>query len=307
MSKRLTILILLFSMGTALTQSSLSPGKPNQRLLREGFVLKGIDGQLSVSDQNDAYFFQFDSDVSDGKATVVKGTKLQILPSATLERMLSDANKRPAANYRLWGKTTCYKGENFIFPVYFLPLTKLREPEQTGSEIKIEAETSQQTQRTKSDDTKERTDDLEIPSEVTAQLRARLRISSIRPAGQQTHKQDMILIDRMGFILSDLVYGEYGIETNTQYDPSSAVALLRRMDIRNTQYYFVFDSFGRNVNPSQLGLLPCKALESTEWLRSLLPEPVRFKVAGITTEYKGQKYLMLHKATRVFSHGNFDR
>jgi hypothetical protein len=230
MDKRLTILILLFSMGAGLAQSSLNPGKPKQRLLREGFVLKGIDGELSVSDQNDACFFQFDSDVSDSKATVGKGTKLQILPSATLERMISDANKRPAANYRLWGKTTCYKGENFIFPVYFLPLTKPKEPEQTRSEIKIEAKVSQQTQRTKSDDTQMRTDDLEIPSEVTAQLQARPRISSIGHVEQQAHKQDTILIDRMGFISSDLVYGEYGIETKTQYNPSSAVALLRRVD-----------------------------------------------------------------------------
>ncbi len=295
MSKRLTILILLFSVGTALTQSSLSPGKPKQRLLREGFVLKGSDGELSMSDQNDAYFFQFDSDISDGKATVVKGTKLQILPSATLERMIADASKRSAMNYRLWAKITSYRGKNFIFPIYFLPLTKPKEPEQARPEIKIEAGASQQTQRTKSDDTQRRTDDLEIPSEVTAQLRPGPMISSIGPAGQQTHKQDMILIDRMGFILSELMYDEYGIEKNTQYA------------IRNTQYHFVFDAFGRNVNTTQLGLLPCQALESAERLQSILPEPVRFKVAGILTEYKGQKYLLLHKATRVYSHGNFDR
>jgi len=288
MSKRLTILILLFSMGAGLAQSSLSPGKPNQRLLREGFVLKGIDGELSVSDQNDACFFQFDSDVSDGKATVGKDMKLQILPSATLERMISDANKRSVANYRLWGKTTCYRGENFIFPVYFLPLTKPKEPEQARSEIKIGAKASQQTQRTKSDDTQRRTDDLEIPSEVTAQLRAGPRINSMRPTERQAHKQDMVLIDRIGSISTDIVHDAYDVKTNTQY-------------------YFVFDAFGRNVNPAQLGLLPCKALESTEWLQSLLPEPVRFKVAGIVTEYKGQKYLLLHKTTRIYSHGNFDR
>jgi hypothetical protein len=288
MDKKHTILILLFSIGAALAQSSRSPSKPNQRLLREDFVLKGTDGGLSVSDQNDVCFFQLDSDISDGKAAVVKGTKLQILPSATLERMIADANKRSAMNYRLWAKITSYRGKNFIFPIYFLPLTKPREPKQTGSEIKIEAKTSRQTQRTKSDDTKERTDGLEIPSEITAQLQAGLRISSIRTAGQQAYKQDTILIDRIGSISTDILHDTYDVKTNTQY-------------------YFAFDAFGRNVNPAQLGLLPCKALESAEWLQSFSPEPVRFKVAGIVTEYKGQKYLLLHKATRVFSHGNFDR
>jgi hypothetical protein len=288
MGKRLTILILLFSIGAALAQSSLSPSKPNQRLLREGFVLKGIDGELSVSDQNDVCFFQLDSDIGDGKAAVVKGSKLQILPSATLERMISDANKRSAANYRLWGKTTCYKGENFIFPVYFLPLSKPKESEQVGSEIRIEAEASQQTQRIKSDNTQVRKDDLGIPSEVTAQLRPGPGISSMGSAEQQAHKQDTVLIDRIGSISTDIEYYENDVKTNTQC-------------------YFAFDAFGRNVNTTQLGLLPCQALESAERLQSLSPEPVRFKVAGIVTEYRGQKYLLLHKATRIYSHGNFDR
>jgi len=262
---------------------------------------------LSVSDQNDACFFQFDSDVSDGKATVGKGTKLQILPSATLEKMIADANERPTANYRLWGKATCYRGENFIFPVYFLPLTKPKESEQAGSDAETATDASQQSQRIKSADTQERTDELEIPKEVTAKLRIRPRISPTWPAEQQVHKPDTVLIDRIGLISSDIMRDAYDVKTNTQYDPSSAVALLRRKDIRNTQYYFVLDAFGRGINPARFGLLPCKALESAEWLQSLLPEPVRFKVAGIVTEYKGQKYLLLHKATRVFSHGNFDR
>jgi len=38
-----------------------------------------------------------------------------------------------------------------------------------------------------------------------------------------------------------------------------------------------------------------------------VPEPVRFKIAGIKTAYKGEHYLLLQKATRVYSHENFDR
>ena len=32
---------------------------------------------------------------------------------------------------------------------------------------------------------------------------------------------------------------------------------------------------------------------------------MRFNVAGILTRYKGQQYLLLQKATRIYSYGNF--
>jgi hypothetical protein len=70
---------------------------------------------------------------------------------------------------------------------------------------------------------------------------------------------------------------------------------------------FVLDSLGRNVRPVSLRLLPCEALELAEVAQSAIPEPVRFKIAGTVTEYKGEKYLLLQKATRVYSHGNFAR
>jgi hypothetical protein len=73
------------------------------------------------------------------------------------------------------------------------------------------------------------------------------------------------------------------------------------------QIVFVLDAFGRNVRPVSLRLLPCEVLELAEQRQSALPEPVRFKIAGIVTKYKGKNYLLLQKATRVYSHQNFDR
>lgn len=70
---------------------------------------------------------------------------------------------------------------------------------------------------------------------------------------------------------------------------------------------FVLDALGRNVRPVSLRLLPCEALELAELAQSVIPEPVRFKIAGIVTKYKGEKYLLLQKATRIYSHGNFAR
>jgi hypothetical protein len=34
-------------------------------------------------------------------------------------------------------------------------------------------------------------------------------------------------------------------------------------------------------------------------------EPIRFNIAGLVTEFKGRQYLLLQRAIRVHSHGNF--
>jgi hypothetical protein len=82
-------------------------------------------------------------------------------------------------------------------------------------------------------------------------------------------------------------------------------AFLSKQD--DGQIVFVLDAFGRNVRPVSLRLLPCEVLELTELRQSAVPEPVRFKIAGILTKYKGKNYLLPQKATRVYSHQNFDR
>jgi hypothetical protein len=74
---------------------------------------------------------------------------------------------------------------------------------------------------------------------------------------------------------------------------------------QNGEFSFVLDAFGRNVPTAQFKLLPCEALEMSELIKSVSLEPARFKIAGIVTKYKGNKYLLLQKATRTYSQGNF--
>jgi hypothetical protein len=73
------------------------------------------------------------------------------------------------------------------------------------------------------------------------------------------------------------------------------------------RFVFLPDALGRNVQKLSLYLLPCAVLELTELEQSAEPEKVRFKVAGIMTKYKGENYLLLEKAIRTYSHGNFGR
>ncbi|MBA7626561.1 hypothetical protein ES703_34013 [subsurface metagenome] len=92
-------------------------------------------------------------------------------------------------------------------------------------------------------------------------------------------KQDSILADRTGFVV-------------------------RQGDSR---LVFVFDALGRNVQQISLRLLPCQALESAEHRQSAEVDPLRFKIAGILTKYKGNHYLLLERTIRVYSHGNFGK
>ena len=93
-------------------------------LLRDGFVMMGVDGNLIGPDSNDVWFFELSSDVNDYRTVIKAGTRLELLPSSALERMTADRKMRTTAAYRLLNsRVTKYKGRNFIFPGYFMPLS----------------------------------------------------------------------------------------------------------------------------------------------------------------------------------------
>jgi hypothetical protein len=312
MSKRLVLLILVFLVSVVSARSGFDAGPVKRKspdaiavapawisnaagmarhtLLRDGFVLRSIDGKLNRQDSpapirepqagrepklngcESGWFFELGSDVSDYRVLLKAGTRLELLPSATLEKMTADVNER---SVRLWGRVTKYKGQNFIFPMYFLPLSKTAKPQ---SQISKALQKSQQQEGRPVDNPsagegrRERAisgpnDILEIPQEIIEKLktrRAKTAHSGQRMADSERLQDDGRLV-------------------------------------------FVLDALGRKVQQVSLRLLPCEALELTEARQSAAPEPVRFKIAGIRTEYKGKHYLLLQKATRVYSHQNFDR
>lgn len=317
MSKRLVLLMLVFLMTVVSAASGVGAETARHTLLRDGFVLRGIDGRLTpavlpplprlrsktegaapdspalikepepgrgpqLNRYGSGWFFELGSDVSDYRVRARAGTRLELLPSATLEKMTADVSER---SVRLWGRVTRYKGENFIFPMYFLPLSKTAKPR---------SQKPQQQEDRRQPAINEPNDILEIPQEIIEKLKARKadrlkmlpetteakkRQEEPEPAKRPEIKQDSILADR--------------------------TALLVEQD--DGRLVFVLDALGRNVQQVSLRLLPCEALELTEARQSAAPEPVRFKIAGIRTAYKGKGYLLLQKATRVYSHENFDR
>ncbi|MGD8501153.1 MAG: hypothetical protein PVJ86_10930, partial [Phycisphaerales bacterium] len=148
-------------------------------LLREGFVLRGVDGKLVGPDTNDVWFFEFSSDVNDYRAVVKAGTKLELLPSSALEKMTADVKMRSAATYRLWGgRVTRYKGRNFIFPNYFLPLSKAKKPEPKTSQgpqqkQRESTETPPEQKRKWEPALDDSNDILAIPQDIMQRLKAR--------------------------------------------------------------------------------------------------------------------------------------
>ncbi|HUU16248.1 MAG TPA: hypothetical protein VMW72_03785 [Sedimentisphaerales bacterium] len=299
MSKKLVLLILVFFISVVPAALGFGTETARQTLLRDGFILRGVDGELTGSDSNDVWFFEFGADVNDYRGRASAGTRLELLASSELEKMIADVNERSAADYRLWGWVTKYKGRNFIFPNYFFPLGKLsskqpqalpkpRPKERKPTEGPSAKESEQQP------DISEPNDVLAIPQEIIEKLKAgrivrpeelgripKAKKEVVDSASEKKAQlqQDSILADRTAFLVE-------------HYDG---------------QIDFVLDAFGRNVRPVSLRLLPCEVLELAEQRQSAVPEPVRFRIAGIITKYKGENYLLPQKATRVYSHQNFDR
>lgn len=295
MGKRLKLLILAFVIFVLSRTSGLGAEMTHQILLRDGFVLRGVDGTLIGPDSNDVWFFELSSDVNDYKAVVKAGTRLELLPSSALERMTADVKMRSAAAYRLWnGRVTKYKGRNFIFPNFFLPLSKLKKPD---SELVTHNKGDERPATKKELVVDEPNDVLTLPKEIIEKLKTkrekivdsnRVQVDELR---LKTEKAE--LLDAKGYTQSaDSIFVD-------------RTALLVRQD--DGRLVFVPDALGRNVQRLSLRLLPCETLELTELEQSAEPEPLRFKIAGIMTKYKGDNYLLLQKATRTYSHGNFGR
>jgi hypothetical protein len=275
MSKRIAISILAF-----LSCTALCAGAARQTPLRDGFGLTGVDGKLSNTDGK--WFFEFDSEVSDDAGQIGAGAIIELLPSTALEKITADAQKRAEANYRLWGNVTKYKGSNFIFPIYFLPISAADgqiKPEGPSTPPLSEGRGSTPQQQKVKIAINEPNDALAIPEEIVSKLKTRriLRHEELKQGLQL--KQDSILADRTALL--DKQAGDEPV--------------------------LVLDALGRNIPQVSLRLLPCEVLERAQQEQSAEADPVRFKIAGIITQYKGEYYLLLQKAIQAYSHENFGR
>lgn len=236
-------------------------------LLRDGFALSGVDGKLIVLDKNSTYYFKLDAALKDDKAVIEARTTVELLPSAGLEKMTASAKQEPGIDFCVWGKVTGYKGKNYFFIDNFLPVSQIKKTEKIS--------TAQQNKT----DSNEPNDELTLPAHILEKLTAKKIIHPVKLRKGLSFEQDHIMADRTGFIVKQPDDG----------------------------FVFVFDALGRKLENISITLLPCQVLERT-WQKQLVePERIRFKAAGIVTKYKGRYYLLLQRARRVYSYGNFGK
>jgi len=351
-------------------------------LLRDGFALTGAEGKVSTHkggddgryirfEQDEVWLFELGVDVNDFGSVMKGGTKLQLLPSTALEKIIADVKEHPDGAYRLWGRITKYRGVNYVFPEFFLSVVKLQPVEVEGPiepneapppaskarekpaepnepnkpEVQKEPnEPAKQTEpakptRAEEIELREALTDpngvLKLPQEVLEKLKDK-KIVVPRKIEPRVKPQDEAKKDSAPAkepqkepdksIKEDAAPAvETGKESEKEpqkapekegEQPQRAAmkldtvladrtAVLVKQD--NGRFVFVLDAYGLSVEDVSFRLLPCEALELTEARQVAELNPVRFKIAGIQTKYKGTDYLLLQKATRVYSHGNFGR
>jgi hypothetical protein len=259
-----------------------------RKLLPEATVLDRLDGKVVHVDANDTWLFELERDVNSVGVRVPAGARLVLLPSATLGILIADMNDRVAPQYRLTVRVTQYQGRNYLIPTYFLPLSKLKsdqEPEDGGP-------------RTENGGTPPPSaipnppsvgPELTIPPEILRQLEnrrplrapprsPRLEEGQTQGAGGKPVPLERMLVDRVG-----LIQGEDG------------------------RFVFVPYALGWNLSAMRYEILPSGVLEQTLQKQAGSLERMRFNVAGLVTEFRGRKYLLLQRAVPVYSYGDFGR
>ena len=120
-SYSLPFVLLLLAAGTGFGASP-----PPARLLPETAVLDRVDGRLLHVDANDTWLFELTMDVKTPDYQLPAGDALCAValghsrpPDRRRERP-----GRPA--YRLSARVTRFRGKNYLYPTYYLPLSKFK-------------------------------------------------------------------------------------------------------------------------------------------------------------------------------------
>jgi len=269
------------------------------RPLREGFLVSAVNGKLTKAADSDRWFFIAEVDITDGRGTIKAGEPIELLPSGTLERMTAPAADNGAIHIRLWARITRYCNRNVLLDK--LPSRKFanrKAPNKQDLDSKFLGENlfnrnflfpiyfvplstidQAEDRKDRTGDTDSSDDESIIPAEVLEQLKPKRVVNLAKLDDTLETEGDVVLADRTGFVV---------IDDGTKM--------------------FTVDGLGRNVDDLHFRLLPCETLEAIE--KSLVETPIvrqRFRVSGVITMYRGQRYMLLQRATRTYSHGNFAR
>ncbi|MCD6174450.1 MAG: hypothetical protein J7K65_01610 [Planctomycetes bacterium] len=237
--------------------------------VEEGAFFDGVEGLLKKTPDTDSWRFVPDEPiVITDKITIPAGTPLEMLPCSVLEQMTTLAGEENQIHIELSALFTNYKHKNYLFSVYFLPIKDDTEP--------LESPAEPDPDKPEKAEPEPQEPESIIPTEILKQIKANKApdLKKFQQIAQVTG--DIHLIGRAGYL-------------------SKA----------NGSYTFSPDGFGRNIDSKQFILLGNSMLAAAEKQMAAEPGQERYSISGLVTEYKGKTYMLLRRANRTYTHGNF--
>ena len=235
-------------------------------IVDEGAFIDGVEGLLKKEPHTDLWQFVPDEPiVITEEITVPAGTPLMMLPCSVLEQITSLAGEENQLRLELSALFTQYKHSNSLFSVFFLPI---QEPDpQPEPEPKDEP---------KENEPEPEESDSIIPTAILKQMK-------------ENKAPDLKKFQQIAEVTGDIhLIGRAGFLSKT-----------------NGSFIFSPDAFGRNIDSTEFLLLPNSMLATAEKEIAAEPGRERYNVSGLLTEYKGKTYMLLRRASRTYTHGNF--
>jgi len=237
----------------------------------EGLFLDGAEGIIIKVDHVDVWRFVPETEVTlSEEVTWPAQIPVNLLPCSVLEQIIGLAGDDNKINVRLWGLFTQYNGNNYLFSVYFLPVKEDTNPEPAKSEPREEADSENATTE------KHQEEDSIIPTDVLKQIKSNKTPDLKKFQQVAVVTGDLNLIGRAGYLKQD-----------------------------KKIKYFQPSAFGQNVSQNHYILLPCEMLEVAENKMQKSPGRQRYNISGLVTHYKGRNYMLLRRAVRTYTNGNF--
>lgn len=237
------------------------------RLMPEGYLVAGVEGRVAKDSDKAEWAFFPAAEITDGRGMFAAEKAVTLLPCSTLEQIAQLAGDEQTINVRLWAMVTDYRGQNYLYALYFLPVRAVSDA------APVEADKPDEPAPTAPATKKESV----LPDEIL-QMMQRNRIPDLKRLDEITAvSADRNLIHRTGRIQSDA----------------------------DDEFVFTQDGFGQNVARQEHRLLPSTAMDRIRRDMQRTPGRVRYVVSGVMTEFEGQAYLLIRRAVRTYTHGNF--
>ena len=265
-------LFVLLSAVTAASVFGADPKPAPTTVIEDSFFMVGEPGLLTKEAGADEWNFIPDKSIElSKKITFPAGCALPLLPCSVLEQMTGLAGEEHPLRVELSALFTEYKHKNYLFSVYFLPLR-----DDAAQPMPEEAKEATEKVAEEKPGGEEPGEDSIIPADILKQIKANTSpdLKKFMQIAEVTG--DTNLIGRAGYLSAN----------------------------KKTPV-FLPDAFGMKVNKKEFTLLPNSMLADAEKELAKMPGRQRFSVSGLVTTYKGKTYMLLRRANRTYTHGNF--